>query len=129
MLPHGPAFGITGRLRGGVMRLQQIRTLVLFSLMFAFVVGILHVTAQQETAPAISAPMANATVVGFDGNVQVQLPGEKSSAPSLNQVLRADSEIQTGKGHLMLRLEDDSEVVVHPNTHLVLKDPATSNWQ
>src|SRR5215471_7860517 len=107
MLPHGPAFGITGRLRGGVMRLQQIRTLVLFSLMFAFVVGILHVTAQQETTPAISAPLANATVVGFDGKVQVQLPGQKLSTPSLNQALPAESEIQTGNGQLTLRLEDE----------------------
>jgi hypothetical protein len=114
------------------MRFQQIRTQVLFFLMFltfGFAVTIWHVTAQQDATPATSAPLANATVLAFNDKVEVKLPGQSFSAPTIAEVLRAGTEIQTDRGEIVLRLEDDSQVDVHPHTHLVLAEPATSNWQ
>jgi uncharacterized membrane protein YgcG len=114
------------------MKFQQIRTQVLFFLMFltfGFAVTIWHVTAQQDATPATSAPLANATVLEFKDKVQVKLPGQSFSAPSVAEVLRAGTEIQTDQGTLVLRLEDESQVAVQPHTHLVLTEPATSNWQ
>src|SRR6516165_9200145 len=107
MLPYGLAGQSTGRLRGGFMSFQQIRTQGLFVMMFAFVVGILHVTAQQDTTPASSIPVASATVVDVKDKVLVQLPGQNFTAPALGQVLRPESEIKTDNGQIVLRLEDE----------------------
>jgi hypothetical protein len=114
------------------MRFQQIRTQVFFFvifLMFGFALAMRHVIAQQEATPAANAPFANATVVEISDKVQVQLPGQGFSAPTVGESLPAESEIQTDTGQIALRLEDGSEVVVHPHTHLVLNQPSASNWQ
>jgi FecR protein len=82
----------------------------------------------QQSSPS-DAPLANATVADFKGNVQVQLPHQASSAPTRGQVLPPESIISSEDGRLLLRLEDGSEVLVHPHTRLVLKQSSSTNWE
>lgn len=111
------------------MRFRQILERVLFCVMFSVCVSMSSAPAQQTAEPVSSAPFANATVADLKGKIQVQLPGQALSAPALGQVLPADSEIISGDGQMLLRLEDGSEVLVHPHSHLALKQPSPSNWQ
>jgi ferric-dicitrate binding protein FerR (iron transport regulator) len=110
------------------MKPQRIRSL-------SFLCAVLCIAAapgttnEQEAAQASTAPIAGATVTDFKGNVQVELPGKAASNPTLGQVLPAETTITTGKGRILLQLEDGSQVLVHANTRLVLKQPSPSNWQ
>jgi len=111
------------------MRPCQTSKQVLFCLVLWLSVGTLSTFAQQSPEPASSVPFANATVADFKSKTQVQLPGQNFSAPTVGQVLPAESEINTGDGQILLRLEDGSEVLVHPHSHVLLKQPTPSNWQ
>jgi ferric-dicitrate binding protein FerR (iron transport regulator) len=91
--------------------------------------GTLPAFAQQASIPASSVPFVNASVVDFKDRVRVRLPGQAFSTPSPSEVLPPDSEITTGNGQIVLRLEDGSTVTVYHNAHLVLKQPAASDWQ
>ncbi len=109
--------------------LQRIRArFLLYAMLFAGVVGLGAVTEQTPT-PSVTAPIASATVADLKGNVQVQLPGQSVSAPSLGQVLPAETVITTGNGRVLLRLEDGSEILVYSNTRLTLKQPSPTSWQ
>jgi hypothetical protein len=83
----------------------------------------------QTAAPASPIATASASVADIKGKVQIELPGQASSSPSLGQVLPADTAIHTGKGSILLRLEDGSQILVHSNTHIVLKQPSPTSWQ
>jgi hypothetical protein len=111
------------------MKFRQIYQRVVFCLMFWSCLATQSAFAQQNPNPASSFPSASATVADYKGGVQVRLPGQDFSTPSLNQVLPPDSEINTGNGQILLQLEDGSMVTVYGHTHLVLRQPATSNWQ
>ena len=111
------------------MRPCQTSKQVLFCLVLWLCVGTLSTFAQQSPEPASGVPFANATVADFKSKTQVQLPGQSFSAPTVGQVLPAESEIDTGDGQILLRLEDGSEVLVHPHSHVLLKQPTPSNWQ
>jgi FecR protein len=82
----------------------------------------------QQSSPS-DAPLANATVADFKGKVQVQLPHQASSTPTRGQVLPPESLVSSEDGSLLLRLEDGSEVLVHPHTRLILKQPSSTNWR
>jgi len=86
-------------------------------------------TNEQNSPPAPTAPIAGATVTDFNGNVQVESPGKAASNPTLGQVLPAETTITTGKGRILLQLEDGSQILVNANTRLVLKQPSPSNLQ
>ncbi len=92
----------------------------------AFLGGVLAVGAQDQ-APA-SAPYAGATVSEWTGKVQVQPPGGLLSAPTRRQVLPPGTVLDTGDGRLLLRLEDESEILLRPHTRLLLKQPGPGNW-
>ena len=111
------------------MMFWHIRKQLSFYLLFLSSLGVLHGAQQEATPAAASVPFANATVADFKSKVQVQLPGQAFTAPALGQVLPPESEIQTDKGQMLLRLEDGSEILVHPHTHLVLKQPIATTWQ
>jgi len=98
----------------------------------AFVVGLACAQgspAQQSPATGTAIATANASVADIKGKVQVQLPGKEPSAPSLGEVLPAETTITTGDGRILLRLEDGSQILVHSNTHIVLKQPSPNSWQ
>ncbi len=108
------------------MKIYPIRKQVFFCIMFFLSVG---AGSQQGGPSPTSAPYAGATVADFEKKVQLQLPGQGSSAPSRGQVLPPDSVINTGDGHILLHLEDGSEILVQPHTQLILKQPSPTNWQ
>src|SRR5215467_13893896 len=78
---------------------------------------------QTAAPPPSTIPTASASVVDIRGKVQIELPGKAPSSPTLGQVLPAETAITTGNGKILLRLEDESQILVHSNTHLVLKQP------
>jgi hypothetical protein len=87
-------------------------------------------TTPQTTAPSSTIPTASASVIDIKGKVQIELPGKAPSTPALGQVLPAETAITTtGNGKILLRLEDESQILVHSNTHLVLKQPSPAGWQ
>ncbi len=92
-----------------------------------FVCGI--AAAQEPKAAPARAPYAGATISDFKGKVSIQLPGQSFHAPSRGEVLPAETQINTGEGRLLLRLSDGSDLLVRPNTRLVLKQPETSGWR
>jgi FecR-like protein len=107
------------------MKLKQL----LIPLFLLFAALPLIPSMQQPAASPSPAPLAGATVADLKGKVQVELPGQTASAPSRGQVLPAETIVTTEKGRMLLRLEDGSEILVNPNTRLVLKQPVPSNWQ
>jgi len=86
-------------------------------------------TAPQTAAPPSTIATASASVVDIKGKVQIELPGKAPSSPALGQVLPAETAINTGSGKILLRLEDESQILVHSNTHVVLKQPSPASWQ
>src|SRR5690349_6625729 len=111
------------------MKFSHIHKQTFFGLVFLLSMGALPAAPQQDSAPAMNVPLANATIADINDKVQVQLPGQSFSAPSLGETLPAESTIKTDNGQILLRLEDGSEVLVHPHTQVVLKQPASTNWQ
>jgi hypothetical protein len=85
--------------------------------------------APQTTAPPSTIATASASVLDIKGKVRIELPGKAPSSPTLGQVLPAETAITTGNGKILLRLEDESQILVHSNTHLVLKQPSPTSWQ
>jgi hypothetical protein len=109
------------------MKIPIRKPILLFCAMFWLSSGAVPASIQQSSPS--DAPLANSTVADFKGNVQVQLPNRASSAPTRGQVLPPESVISSEDGRILLRLEDGSEVLVHPHTRLVLKQPSSTNWQ
>lgn len=85
--------------------------------------------AQEQPAGAARAPFAGATISDFKGKVTIQLPGQAFHSPSRGEVLPAETQIATEDGRLLLRLSDGSDLLVRPNTRLVLKQPESSGWR
>lgn len=83
----------------------------------------------QATTAAAPAAGAAASVADVKGKVQVTLPGQAASAPQIGQLLPAETIVATGKGGILLRLEDGSQIVVQSNTNIVLKQPSPTSWQ
>src|SRR5260370_34622903 len=111
------------------MKTREYPKQVFFCILFCLSMGTVSTLTQENTTSPISAPYAGATVVDFEKKVQLQLPGQGSSAPSPRQVLPPDSVINTGNGSILLQLEDGSNIWVQPHTHLILKQPSPTNWQ
>jgi FecR protein len=76
-----------------------------------------------------AAPFAGAVISEWKGEVRVQLPATKMSAPKRGQVLPAGTVLETGNGRLVLVLRaDESEILVQPHTRVVVTEPAPGNW-
>jgi ferric-dicitrate binding protein FerR (iron transport regulator) len=106
------------------MKLQESHKWVLLCGMLCVAMSA-QVAAQKA---ASTAAIANATVVDFKGKVLIELPGQGPSVLSSGQVLPAETVVTTGNGRLLLKLEDGSQILVHPNTRLVLKQPSPASW-
>ncbi|HKW76817.1 MAG TPA: FecR family protein [Terriglobales bacterium] len=85
--------------------------------------------AQEPPAGSAKLPFAGATVSDFKGSVDIQLPGKALHAPSRGEVLPAETTVNTQDGRLLLRLSDGSNLLVRPNTRLVLKQPEAGGWR
>lgn len=111
------------------MILQRIRSQSFLCAVLSIAAAAQGTTNEPNPAQASTAPIAGATVADFKGSVQVELPGKAASNPTRGEVLPAETAIITGKGRILLQLEDGSQILVNANTHLVLKQPSPSNWQ
>jgi hypothetical protein len=87
--------------------------------------------AHAQQAPDVThmtAPAAGATISDFNGNVNIQLPGQRLLSPARGQVLPPESIVSTDDGRLLLRLTDGSNILMGPHTRLVVKEPETNAW-
>lgn len=101
---------------------------LLFQLFFLLLLSAVAAAQEPKAAPA-HAPYAGATISDFKGKVSIQLPGQALRSPNRGDVLPAETKIDTGGGRLLLRLSDGSDLLVRPNTRLVLKQPETNGWR
>lgn len=85
--------------------------------------------AQQTPPAAVSAPYAGATISDFKGKVSIQLPAQAFTAPTRGEILPPDTTVSTEDGRLLLKLSDGSDILVRPNTKLVLKQPESNGWK
>ena len=111
------------------MKIKEICSQLILAALAVWLAAAPAARAQQTTEPASAVPIANATVADFKGKVQIELPGKAASSPALGQVLPAETAITTREGRILLRLEDGSEVLVHSDTRIVLKQPSPTGWQ
>ncbi len=59
----------------------------------------------------------------FQGEVTLHGPDGATLAADRGMILAAESVIETGKGSTLLNLQDGSQVLVKPHSHVVLKAP------
>lgn len=85
--------------------------------------------AQEPATGTAKLPYAGATISEFKGSVSIQLPGQALHAPARGEVLPAETTVSTEDGRLLLRLSDGSNLLVRPNTRLVLKQPESNGWR
>ena len=78
---------------------------------------------QRPSSNPPSAPYGGATVSDWTGKVLVQPPGSLLAVPTRQQALPPGTLLDTGDGRLLLRLEDESEILVRPHTRLLLTQP------
>jgi hypothetical protein len=84
---------------------------------------VLCTAAGQTPNPPTPLPAGSATISEVKG--QVLLHGPLGDSPSAQRglVLAAETTIETGKGSLLLELQDGSQVLIKPHSRVVLKDP------
>lgn len=111
------------------MKFKRIRTQIIFSAVLMSLAASPDPMGQQTPATAPAVPIAGASVADVKGKVQIELPGQAPSSPSAGQVLPAETTITTRNGRILLRLEDGSQILVHSDTHIVLKQPSPTSWQ
>ncbi|HSM87375.1 MAG TPA: FecR family protein [Candidatus Limnocylindrales bacterium] len=105
-----------------------MKTVCKLQLLFVLFCCILTSAQEKQVAP-LNAPFAGATITDFKGKVSIQLPSQSLSAPSRGEVLPAETLISTQDGRMLLRLADGSDVLVRPNTRLLVKQPESGNWR
>ncbi len=86
------------------------------------VILIVVAAAGQNPSPT-ALPVGSAMVAELKGDVQVHSPQGDLVTPQRGTSLPAESKIETGKGSMLLDLQDGSQVLVKPNSHVVLKAP------
>lgn len=97
--------------------------------MIGVVLYCMSAAAQQAPLAAVNAPYAGATISDFKGKVSIQLPTQAFTTPTRGEILPPDTTVSTEDGRLLLKLSDGSDILVRPNTKLVLKQPETSGWK
>jgi FecR protein len=81
------------------------------------------VTAAGQNPSPTALPVGSATIAELKGDVQVHSPQGDAVTAQRGTSLAAESKIDTGKGSMLLDLQDGSQVLVKPNSHVVLKAP------
>lgn len=97
--------------------------LALLVVIFATAFG----AAQTTPSPAAILPLGSAVINDFKGEVWVTAPQQPSgSAAQKGQLLGPNTMIETKKGSILLDLADGSQILVKPNSRLILHDPEES---
>lgn len=78
-------------------------------------------TGQNPSPTAL--PVGSVTIAEFKGDVQVHSPQGDAVTAQRGTSLPAESKVDTGKGSMLLDLQDGSQVLVKPNSHVLLKAP------
>src|SRR5882762_2669582 len=68
-------------------------------------------------------PVGSATVAEWKGEVALHSAQGDAMSAQRGTVLAAESKIDTTKGSVLLDLQDGSQVLVKPNSHVVIKAP------
>lgn len=76
-----------------------------------------------QTPQTTALPVGSATIAELKGAVEVHSPQGDVVTPQRGTVLAAESKVDTAKGSVLLDLQDGSQVLVKPNSHVVLKSP------
>lgn len=76
----------------------------------------------QNPVPA-ALPLGSATVAEIKGEIKIFAPQGSEIAGQRGTVLPVESKINTAKGSVLLDLADGSQVLVKPNSNVVLKAP------
>jgi len=92
-------------------------------LAFALFLALSCATAQQATSQPLSLPVGSATVADLKGDVSLHSPQGDVLTPQKSLVLIVDSTIETGKGSILLSLQDGSEILVKSHSRVVLRSP------
>jgi ferric-dicitrate binding protein FerR (iron transport regulator) len=88
---------------------------------------VLPLGALQKPEPQpLTMPPGSALVAEVKGKVSVTPPQGAAAPAQRGMALPAETNIETGKGSVLLLLADGSQVLVRSKTHLVLKSPASS---
>jgi hypothetical protein len=83
-------------------------------------------TAQSTQSEAVALVSGSAVIADLKGEVMLQSSQGASLSAQRGQVLPAESTIETGKGSLLLSLQDGSQVLIKPHSRAVLKAPERS---
>lgn len=70
-----------------------------------------------------SLPIGSAMVTDFKGDVSLHSASGDSLSVQKGLLLEAESTIETAKGSIILNLQDGSQVLIKPQSHVVLKSP------
>jgi hypothetical protein len=96
--------------------LQRVGAAVMMLLVLSAAMG-------QETRTT-SLPLGTAMVADFKGDFVLHSPQGQVLEGQRGLVLQPGSVIETAKGSTLLQLQDGSQVLVKPNSHVVIEDPS-----
>lgn len=76
-----------------------------------------------QTPGPTALPAGSATIADLKGDVEVHSQQGNAISPQRGALLEAETKIDTTKGSVLLNLQDGSQVLIKPNSHVVLKAP------
>ncbi len=103
---------------------MNVTRLGLLSLLLFMLIGL--ATAQSAQNEPVSRLSGSAVIADLKGEVVLQSAQGAALPAQRGQVLPAESTIETAKGSLLLSLQDGSQVLVKPHSHVVVKAPEQS---
>jgi hypothetical protein len=103
--------------------MKRHRSIFLWLLLVAMT-GLGH--AQSASTEAVTLRAGSAVIADLKGEVSVSSAQSTTQPAQRGQVLPAESSVETGKGSLLLSLQDGSQVLVKPHSRVVLKEPSQS---
>jgi ferric-dicitrate binding protein FerR (iron transport regulator) len=86
-------------------------------------VCLLWAVAPAQNPVPTALPLGSATVAEAKGEVKILAPQGSEIAPQRGALLPAETKISTAKGSVLLDLADGSQVLVKPNSNVVLEAP------
>lgn len=95
----------------------------LYSLLALLAVIILSSFAQQGEPSPSQLPVGSASVADFKGEVSIQSSQGVSASLQKGLIVEAESTIETGKGRILLNLQDGSQVLIKDHSRVVLRNP------
>ena len=76
-----------------------------------------------QNPETVALPVGSATIAEFKGDITLHTPTGDAVTAQRGTALAAESTIETAKGSVLLDLQDGSQILVKPNSHVVLKAP------